>query len=168
MKETRLRFFRFTPYEDGTMAEMETADGMPIPVNVYADPDTVFFMHAGTVCSFPVYAIGNRRTVELYRTPEEYERSGNSLLNPGMIPMGTFSPKENDGDFKPSPHIELTGTVTAVHEMGEGDTDRPNYCLETETLGMTVYVYLHWEKKIEPGFVLHCVAWLFGDVAPET
>ena len=61
MKETKLRFFRFTPCEDGYMAHMETTGGINIPVNVYADPGTDFFLHAGQRCSFPLRGIASAR-----------------------------------------------------------------------------------------------------------
>ena len=162
MKETLLRFFKFSPCEDGYMAHMETMGGINVPVNVFADPGTDFFLHAGQTCSFPVYGIGNRRTIELFPSEEQYFRSGNRLQIPGMIPTGTFSPRENDVNFIQTPHILLTGTVTAV-EKRNSETG-PDYCLEVETLDMTVYVLLDYEGDVEPGYILHCAAWLFGDI----
>ena len=162
MKETKLRFFKFSPYEDGYMAHMETVGGINVPVNVFADPGTDFFLHAGQFCSFPLYGVGNRSTVEVYRNREQYYGAGHRLLVPGMIPVGTFSPTE-DENFEQSPHILLTGTVTDTEKRGK--ENGPDYCLEVETLDMTVYVLLDYEGEIKPGFILHCAAWLFGDIA---
>ncbi len=161
MKETKLRFFKFSPHEDGYMAHMETMGGINIPVNVFADPGTDFFLHAGQICSFSLYGVGNRRTVEVYQNREQYYGAGHRLLVPGMIPVGTFSPTD-DEDFEQSPRILLTGTVTAVEKREKGNG--PDYCLEVETLDMTVYVLLGYEGEIKPGYILHCVAWLFGDI----
>ena len=163
MKETMLRFFKFSPHEDGYMAHMETVGGINVPVNVFADPGTDFFLHAGQFCSFPLYGVGNRRTVEVYQSPEQYYGAGHRLLIPGMIPIGTFSPEEDDRSFEQSPHVLLTGTVAAVEKRENGTG--PDYRLEVETLDMTVYVLLDHEGEIKPGYILHCVAWLFGDIA---
>ena len=161
MKETSLRLFKFVPYEDGYMAHMETMGDINIPVNVFADPGTDFCLHAGLACSFPLYGVANRRTVEVYPDAERYYLSGNRLLIPGMIPIGTFSP-EDDENFEQSPHILLTGTVTGVEKRNNESGSGPDYCVEVETLDMTVYVLLDFEGEIRPGDILHCVAWLFG------
>ena len=74
-----------------------------------------------------------------------------------MIPMGTFSVRENDEDFVQSPHILMTGTVTGVEKMDNTDGHGPDYCLEVETLGLTVYVYLEYKGRVEPGTFF--IAW---------
>ncbi len=161
MKGTSLRLFKFSRYEDGYMAHMETMGDTNIPVNVFADPGTDFTLHAGQACSFPLYGVANRRTVEIYPDAEQYYRLGNNLTIPGMIPIGTFSP-EDDEDFEQSPHILLTGTVTGVEKRNNESDTAPDYCVEVETLDMTVHVLLDFAGEIKPGNILHCVVWLFG------
>ena len=165
MKETKLRFFRFTPCEDGYMAHMETTGGINIPVNVYADPGTDFFLHAGQRCSFPLRGIASVQTAEVYPDAERYYGAGHTLLIPGLIPTGTFSPKEDGGNFEQSPHVLLTGTVTGAERRSPDAGPGPDWLLEVETLDMTVYVYMDHEGEIVPGNILHCAAWLFGDIA---
>lgn len=83
-----------------------------------------------------------------------------------MIPIGTFSPGHDNVNFQQSPHILFSGRVVGVAWNPSADANEPNCCLEIETLEMTFNLYMRYAASVEIGYIVHGVAWLFGDLMP--
>ena len=168
MKESRMVFYGFTPYEDGLQAHMATDGFLEIPVNVYADPGTDLLMPCGTTCSFPLCGIANRHSVEVYSREADYLRSDIRIACPGIIPVGAFATEqeEQEGTFRQVPTIVFSGVVKSV-EVLDPEPYRPTFLAEIETLGITVNLYYDYDRAVRPGDLFFCEAWLFGIITRE-
>ncbi len=155
-------FRYFADCEDGEMARLETAE-FGIPVNVFAEDGTDFDLLDGEACKAELFGVGSRDT-EIYPNEVAFEKSGSNMAVPSMIPAGTFPANDEAEDFEESPWIIYVGTVKEVDTDPEANENQPNYCLTVETLEMTLQLYLHYDGPIEPGYILHGTAWLFGPV----
>ena len=149
-------------YEDGKMAKMFTTDDMEIPVNIFVDNANEFENAKYGVCFMDICAVGPR--IEIYPTEEEYEATGTHMAIPSMIPIGTFSADPDDKDFEESPHILFTGTVIDVAWNTDAEKGEANCCLLIETLEMMINLYLEYDEPVEKGYIVHGIAWLFGDM----
>ena len=168
MKKSRMVFYGVFPYEQGHMAHMTTAGDAEIPVNVYADPGTDFFMPRGTACEFALQGIANSRSIEVFSREEDYLRSDVRIACPGIIPVGTFATEdeERNGTFKEVPTVVFSGIVKNV-EVLEPMQDRPAFFAEIQTLDLTINLYYDCDKAVRPGDLFFCEAWLWGDIIKE-
>ena len=168
MKTSRMKFYGFTDYEMGYMAHMTTAEDVEIPVNVYADPGTDFFMPWGTTCEFELQGIANERSIEVFSREEDYLRSDIRSACPGLIPVGAFATEdeEKNGTFKEVPTVVFSGVVKKV-EVLEPMQDRPAFFAEIRTLDLTINLYYDCDKAVRPGDLFFCEAWLWGDIVQE-
>ena len=162
---SRLKFCYFTDYEDGKMARMLTTEEMEIPVNIFIDnANEIGDAHEG-YCNIDICGIGS--SIEIFSSEDEYAASDSQMAVVSMIPMGTFPVNPDDKDFEESPHILFTGKVLDVEWNPEAEEDEANCCLLIETLELLVNLYLRYDKPIENGYIVHGVAWLFGDMEME-
>lgn len=161
----KLEFCYFMDYDDGKMARMQTTGRLEIPVNIYIDNYEEVQAYKEGYCCMDVCALGGN--IEVYVTEKEYLQNTDSYMDVmSMIPAGTFSPDPDKKDFKESPHILFTGKVMDVDWDSEPEPDLPNCCVLAETLELKINLYFKYDKPIEKGFVVHGVAWLFGDMEP--
>ena len=159
-----LTFFYFMDYKDGKMARLETTEDMEIPVNIFIDNASEFEdLQRETTCSIDIYGVGSN--IKEFPSEEVYEASGLQMAPISMIPMGTF-PVKDDPDFVESPHILFSGMVTEVESMLPSKPGDPNYCLTIETLEFEFHLYARVDKPVDAGYIIHGVAWLFGDIFP--
>ena len=163
---TKFTFFYFTDYEDGKMARLGTVGDWEIPVNIFIDNAAELEGITEGPCSVDVCGVGS--DVEIFASEEEYRASGSGMDVLSMIPIGTFPADEEDKDFEESPHILFTGKVRAVEWNPAAEEEAPNGCLWVETLGLELKLYVRYEGAVEPGYLVHGVAWLFGDMVQES
>ena len=161
----RLKFCYFQDYEDGKMARMLTTGEYEIPVNIFIDNASEFEGVKRGYCNIDVCAVGS--SIDIYASEEEYRQTDSNMDIISMIPMGTFSVKPDDEDFQESPHILFTGKVLDVAWNPEADEDDANCCVLVETLGLMINLYLNYDKPVEKEYIVHGVAWLFGDMEME-
>jgi hypothetical protein len=154
-------FCRFTDYEDGKMARLETIES-EIPLNLFAEPDSDFTIKENELCIVNIYGIGSN--VKVYNDEETYKSSGSKMASVSMIPIGTFPINPDDEDFQESPHIMFTGKVTAVEFDSDAREDEPNYFVSVKTLEMDANIFLLYEGVIKVGEIISGIAWLYGDV----
>ena len=150
------------------MAHMTTAGDVEIPVNVYADPGTDFFMPRGTACEFALQGIANSRSIEVFSRKEDYLRSDVRIACPGLIPVGAFATEEEErkGTFREVPTAVFSGVVKSV-EVLEPETARPAFFAEIQTLDLTVNLYYDCDRAVRPGDLFFCEALLWGDIVKE-
>lgn len=158
-------FCGFMDYEDGKMARVTTMGEYEIPFNIFIDNASELEDVRARLCSIDVYGIGS--DLSFFATEEEYRASGTRLAPEAMIPIGTFSLNEDDEDFKQSPHILFTGKVIDVDRDSCPGPDGPNCLILIETVGMIMQVYAECDEEIEKDYLVHGVAWLFGNLKPE-
>ena len=61
---------------------------------------------------------GTGSEIRIYPDEDAYEKSANGLASCALIPIGTFTLKEEDPDFIEQPTILFTGRITsAVDKM---------------------------------------------------
>ena len=158
---TRLHFYRFEDCEDGKMAILDSLDApCPYPVNVYIDNyadaaelvecDVVIDMHG--VCS----------DMKVYES--EGEIGDNGMTPVSLIPIGTFPLNPDDS---PSPYVMFSGKVAYV-EKNPDPQGELNCFLRIETYGMMISTYIHSDNEIRVGNIVSGVAWLYGDMLPES
>jgi len=158
----KLKFCGYTDYEEGKLARVETIES-GIPVNIHAEDDSDFGMKSGEICIVDIYAVGS--DISVYSSEEEYKNSGNRMAAVSMIPMGTFSVNPEDENFKQSAQILYTGKAAAVEKSPQGDDENaPNYLLKIQTYEMEFQLYTHYDGIIKTGYIVHGIAWLFGDI----
>lgn len=160
------RFCFFMDYEEGKMARVETTGEYEIPVNIHIDNADEIEDFQEEYCEIEVCGIGNN--VLFYSSEEDYNAADSKMAVISMIPMGTFSVDPDDNTFEESPHILFTGKVLDVEWDSSADDDEPNCCILIETLGMMINLYIRYNAPIEEGYIIHGVAWLFGDLKKNT
>ena len=165
MTESRMVFYGFKPYENGSMAQMTTTGEVEIPVNVYAEPGTDMLMPRGTLCEFALQGIANERSIKVFSRKEDYLRSDIRIACPGMIPVGVFATEEEEreGSFCEVPTVVFSGVVKSV-EVLDPMPYRPAFFAEIQTLDLTINLYYDYDKAVRPGDLFFCEAWLFGDI----
>lgn len=163
---TRLTFCRFMDYEDGKMAGMLTSGEMEIPVNIFIDNADEFKDAKKGECFMDICVVGSN--IEIYSSEEEYEAAGSMMAVPSMIPMGTFSVDPENEDFEESPHILFTGRILDVEWNPDALDGEANCRLLIETLELIINLYMEYNAPVEKGFIVHGVAWLFGDMHMES
>ena len=161
----KLFFCGFMDYEDGKIARVTTTGEYEIPFNVFIDNAYDVIETEPGPCSITIKALGEN--ISIFTSEEEYRASGAELAVVSMIPIGTFSLNSEDGQFEQSPHILFTGKVVDVITNPDAGEDGLNYCLLIETLGISFYLYIRHDAQIEKGHIVHGVAWLCGDLAPD-
>ena len=162
---SRLQFLSFSDYEDGKMAEMFTVEEM-IPVNIYIDNfEKVHNVRRGEYCDIDICAVCS--WVKIYPSEEEYYASDSYMAIPAMIPVGAFSIKPDDENFEESPHILFTGKVMDIAWNPDAKEDDVNCCILIETLELVIKLYLRYDQPVRKGFIIHGVAWLYGDLKPD-
>jgi hypothetical protein len=165
---TKLKFFGFMDYEDGKIARVETTDdeGMEIPINIFIDNADEFENVQEGPCTIEIFGIGNG--VKIYSSDEAYNNAEETKMAPiSIIPMGTFPANDDWAHFEQSPHILFSGRVLNVEWDPSADPDEENCNIMIETLGFTFNLYLRYEGRVEVGYIVHGVAWLFGDMTMD-
>ena len=152
----------FTDYEDGKMGRFETEGPIGIPVNIFIDNAADFTGEERGPCSVDVCGVG--RNIQVYESEEAYLATDPKTDVLSLIPMGTFYPSDDGEGFKQSPDISFTGRVLDVDWDREASEDEPNCCMLVETLELTFSLYLRYDLPVEKGYVVHGMAWLFGDL----
>ena len=168
---SQFKFYYYMDCEDGKMARVETTEDLEIPVNIFIDNADESKAVKGDLCSIDVCGIGSN--IEIFASEETYESVDSKLKMaiPSMIPIGTFPADPDDKMFEESPHILFTGRVVDVEWDSEAESDEPNCCILVETLEFTFNLFLRYDAPIEKGYIVHGIAWLFGDmkmIASET
>ncbi len=159
---TKLHFYYFSDYEEGKMAHTETTGDYEIPMNVFIDNSGDYDGLSECICDIEVCGVSG--DTQIFDSEASYRASDAQLDVIAMIPMGTFSPRSNDTDFKPSPHIIFSGIVREVAMNPDAPENEPNYKLLIETLGFSFTLYIHYEGKIQVGYIATGVAWLYGNI----
>ncbi|MBE6069674.1 MAG: hypothetical protein E7211_18585 [Clostridium lundense] len=154
-------FYGFADYEGGKIARLETF-GENIPVNIFVDNASDITPSKGDVCSIEVCGEGS--DLSFFATEEEYQVSGHRMATISLIPVGTFPLNPNDKQFHQSPHILFSGIVRSVEWNPSAEDDEANCCLTIETLDITLTLYCRNEAPVEAGYIVHGVAWLYGDM----
>lgn len=159
---SRFTFQYFMDYEDGRMARVETTGDLEIPINIFIDNAADFIDAKAGPCIIDVCGVGSN--FKLFASEEEYSSSDPNMAVISLIPSGTFPADPKDESFEQSPHIIYTGRVLDVEWNPKAGENEPNCRVYIETLEMTFSLYLRYEGRIEKGYVIHGVAWLFGDL----
>ena len=155
---SRLEFFYFQDYEDGKMARMQTTGEYEIPVNIFIDNASELEAAKPGYCNIDVCSVGS--SIDIYASEEEYRQTDSNMDIMSMIPIGTFSAKPDDEAFQESPHILFTGKVLDVVLNPDAEEDEANCCILVETLGLTINIYLNYDRPVEKGYIVHGIAWL--------
>lgn len=159
---SKFMFQYYMDYEDGKMARFNTTGELEIPVNIFIDNVADYLDAKEGPCSIEVNGMGS--SIQIFESEEAYYASDMKLDVISMIPMGTFPADPNNKDFEESPRIIFSGKALRVEWDPEAEDGNPNYRVLIETLEMQFYLYLRSDQQIKPGYVLHGVAWLFGDL----
>lgn len=162
---SKLIFCYFMDYEDGRMARFETTGNYEIPLNIFIDNASEMASAKEGPCSIDICGVGNG--VRVFASEEEYLEAKTNFALESMVPIGTFPADPDDEHFEESPHILFTGKVIDVRQDPDAEADGPNYCVLVETLELSFYLYIRHDAPIEKGFIVHGVAWLFGDLEME-
>ena len=162
---SKLIFSYFQDYEDGKMARMRTTGEYEIPVNIFIDNASELEGVKKGYCNIDICAVGN--DIDIYSSEEDYWQADSRMDIISMIPLGTFPADPDDADFEESPHILFTGKVLDVKWNPAAEEGDVNCCIRIETLGFTFNLYLDYDKPVEKGYIVHGVAWLFGDMEME-
>ena len=161
---TNLFFDYFSDYEDnneeGKMTRFNTEKDH-IPVNIFIDNAYKFSDMKKCLCAVDICGVGC--DIDVYESEEEYHSAKTNMAEISMIPMGTFSVND-DKDFKESPHIIFSGKVLDYEWNPEPKPDEPNICILIETLGLVFNLYASYDGKMDKGYIVHGVAWLYGDI----
>ena len=161
---SKLEFCYFMDYEDGKMARMQTTGDYEIPVNIFIDNAEEIPEDMEGYCSMDICAVGS--DIDIYASVDEYRATDSKMDVISMIPMGTFPANPDNEDFQQSPHILFTGKVLDVEWNPKAESAEANCCILIETLELLINLYLRYDKPVEKGFIVHGVAWLYGDMKP--
>ena len=165
MVTSSLRFYGFVPCEDGYEARMATTGETEVPLNVFAEKGTDFFLRWGSLCEFPVMGTASSRHIQVFSREEDYLRSDIRIACPGISPLGLAYPDgERREPAEEVPVVEFSGVVKHVEVLDPTSHSYP-FLAEIETLGMTVNLFFDSDRVVRPGDLLHCGAWLYGDIA---
>jgi hypothetical protein len=160
--KTEFIFNTFLEYEEGTIAQVGTTGDFEVPMNIFCEAGTDFDLKEGERCEAEVMGAGSG--IEIFEDAEAYEKTGTMFGLPSLIPSGTFPAEGGAESFQQSPTIIFTGTVLDVVKNPDPGEDDPNYCLEVETLEMTMSLYVRYDGEIKKGNVVNGEAWIFGDI----
>ena len=158
---TKVRFYRFVPYEDGFMGHFELLDE-GVPVNIFIDNAEDF--KDAPECDAEVDIFGVYQGLDVFKTEEEYRATGTHMATESMIPTGTFTPGGNQAGYEQSPTILYNGIVKEVETDEEAEENRPNYCLTIQTYGMTFHLFARYDGEIQVGDIVSGNAWIYGDM----
>ena len=145
------------------MARVETTDELGLPLNIFIDNAADFTAVPAGPCSIEVYGVGGE-DVRLFPSEQAFRAAVTGMEPIAMIPIGTFPAEEGDDLFVQSPHILFAGLVRGVEWNPAAREDEPNCALLVETLELLFQLHLRYEGEVEPGYFVHGVAWLFGDL----
>ena len=161
---TKVHFHTYIPYEDGLMGNFDLSE-YEIPINIFVDNAKDF---PGLVeCDAEMDIYGVAQGFRLFKSEKEYEAAGSNMAVQSMIPSGTFSVLSEDKKVAPSPEIIYNGIVKTVEKDEDAPANRPNYCLEVETYGMTFHLLVHTEEEVCVGDIVSGGAWVYGDIVVE-
>ena len=161
---SKMTFKYFMEYEDGQMARMETTGNLRIPVNIFIDNAAALDNLAEGLCTIDICGVGSTSNIDIYPSEEAYRATSPKMDTISMILMGTFSIHQDDENFQQSPHIIFSGRVLAVEWDPTAAQNKPNCCILIETLEMVINLYVRYDSVIEAGYIVHGVAWLFGEI----
>ncbi len=117
------------------------------------------------VIDFALFA----RDINIFKDEDDYLNSGKrSIMAPeSCIPCGTFSPKENDENFKPNATAMINGIVQTAVKLENPLTGGKFWEVEINCLGYKFVAVIAEElvqDEIAPGNVIAGVYWLSGVV----
>ena len=163
---TRLKFNKFVNYDDGKMACTETTGPFHIPLNIFIDnsedyPSDYKQRH----CFVDISGIGIN--IEIFENENDYLSANKIMDIISLIPTGTMPELCDDEDSEESPHILFSGKVIDIIWRKSSKESEANLCILVETLEILFKLYLHWNGKIEKGYIVQGYAWLFGNILFE-
>ena len=158
---TKVHFYTYIPYEDGLMGNFDLLE-YEIPINIFVDNAEDF--SGLKECDAEMDIFGVAQGFRMFKSEKEYEAAGSNMAVQSMIPSGTFFVLSEDKSVAPSPEIIYNGIVKTVEKDEEAPKNRPNYCLEIETYGMTFHLLVHTEEEVSVGDIVSGGAWLYGDI----
>ena len=79
-----------------------------------------------------------------------------------MIPIGTFPANPEQDDFQQNAMILFTGFVREVERNPEPEDGAPFWKIRIETYGLVFDLYYFEDEPVEPGYLIHGRAWLYG------
>ena len=163
---SKFYFHSFCDYrDDEKLAELNTTDGLEIPMLICIDNYAEVADMKEGYCYIDVMGIG--KNVEVYPTIEAFKCSHEGVHYISMIPIGSFSLKEDDEDFEKSPRILFSGILRAFERNVSAEEDEPNVCLTVETLEFTVNFLTHYDGDLDVGYIVCGSAFLYGDLIPD-
>ena len=145
--------------EEETLARVYMSDE-EIPVNISLEAGSDMDLKSGEQCD--VLPWSDDYEVSVYPSEEEYSKSGSHMATISMIPMGTFPADPEQEDFKQNAFILFTGIVREVERNPEPEEGTPLWRLRIETYSFSFDLYYFEDEPIEPGFIVHGRAWLYG------
>ncbi len=147
--------------EDEALARVYvSADDVKVPVNISLDESSDVTLREGDRCDAVLWS--NDYDVQFFASDEEYRKADTQMAPVSMIPMGTFPANPDQKDFKQNAMILFTGFVREVEQNSEPEDGAPIIRIRIETYGLTFDLYYFEEEPVEPGYLVHGRAWLYG------
>lgn len=160
---TKLYFDEYKDGTEGKMARMETFQ-YKIPVNIHAEKGSDFSLSKDTLCEVEIFA--DEDEIYIYKDEEEYRKLEKQVAPIAMIPIGTFDTTPDGKPIKESPFVIFSGKVLQVEYNDKAENDEPVCCLRIESYDMNMNLFSWHQGKIEPGYYVHGMAWLYGTIKP--
>lgn len=145
--------------EEETLARIYLGDD-EVPVNISLDEVSDMDLENGVDCSVEIWS--NDYDVSIYPSEEEYEKSDTKMATISMIPMGTFPANPEQEGFRQNAMVLFTGIVREVEQNPTPEEGTPLLRLRIETYSFTFDLFYFEDAPVEPGFIVHGRAWLYG------
>ncbi len=140
------------------LARLELEDGIPLNISLDRGSDTD--LREGERCTVRLWT--NDYAVDVYASEEEYREAALPTDLLSMIPTGTFPSDPKDMYSGQAASILFSGIVREVVRNPAPKEGEPVCMLQVETYAMRFDLFSFEDDGIEPGFVLHGEAWIFG------
>ena len=149
--------------ENETLARVRVpAEELEVPVNISLDKGSDMNLKTGDLCEAALWS--NDYEVQIFASDDEYRKAGTQMAPVSMIPMGTFSPNPDQEDFQQNAMILFTGFVREAERNPEPEDGAPIWRIRIETYGLIFDLYYFKDEPVEPGYLVHGRAWLYGEV----
>ena len=147
--------------EEETLARVQTpVEELLVPINISLDEGANMDLKEGDLCSAALWS--NDYEVEIFSSEDEYRKSGTKMAPVSMIPIGTFPANPEQDDFQQNAMILFTGFVREVERNPEPEDGAPFWKIRIETYGLVFDLYYFEDEPVEPGYLIHGRAWLYG------
>ncbi len=147
--------------EEETLARVQTpVEELLVPINISLDEGADMDLKEGELCSAALWS--NDYEVEIFSSEDEYRKSGTQMAPVSMIPIGTFPANPEQDDFQQNAMILFTGFVREVERNPEPEDGAPFWKIRIETYGLVFDLYYFEDEPVEPGYLIHGRAWLYG------